>query len=505
MAELKKIALKGLLLLLVLVGLNFAYEKWQLPKDLEAHSEAGNMLWQLRDSAEVLYLGESSNITIADLDIDKRPISGFLAEYFPGMKVMALSKGALHAGNYFDLLNKMPSSGPLQTVVVTLNLRSFGQPWIYSKLEPALTKEMRLLKPGPAIWNRLMLSYREYEKASDSEMLNLQDELRREPTLDWQDDFPCHSVHSWDSALNRRAIPLANGGSSQKEVELACHYVKAFAFRIQDDNPRLTDFDAIADLAKSRGWNLVLNLLPENVERAEELVGPRLANLMEENHRKLVQHFSNREGLLLVDNYKLLPNEVFIDQHWTTEHYTEKGRRKVAANVAEAIKTWHPAQYQAVKEMANAKASSFFNDCEGEVIWSQMKTLDKTRAHSGSQSTKLGKEVKFGLTFTYPVAELDSNMLDSLHFEAWVYMLNSPEKASVAFEIGGDNIEYKWEFWALKAAKPVLGQWTQVEFTLPLWPTTRQAEVIKVYPFSPNQEEFWMDDIKVEFRARKTP
>lgn len=503
MGELKQIALKGLLLGVLLIGLNLAYRQWQLPADLKEHSEAGHMLWQVRDSAEILYLGESSNITIADQDIDKRPISGFLAEYFPGMKVMALSKGALHAGNYLDLLRNIPRSSPLKTVVVTLNLRSFGQAWIYSKLEPALQKEMRLLRPGPALWNRLMLSFREYEQATDSQMLDLQTELRHAPSLEWEDDFPCKSVDEWDKAINSRNLPLANGGTSQPEVELACHYVKAFAFQIQEDNPRIQDFDAIVELAKSRGWNLVLNLLPENVERANELVGSRLADLMEANHQFLLKRYANSANIQLVDNYNLLANPVFIDQHWTTEHYTEPGRRKVAANVAEAIRSWHPEAYQEVKLQANAKAHTFFNDCEGGLIWSQMKTLDKTRAHSGSQSTKLGKGAKFGLTWTYPVPELDSTLLDSLHFEAWVYLEHVAEKASVAMEIGGENITYQWSFWGIPKSQIEVGKWFPISFTVPLWPNTAQADIIKVYPFSSLEEEVWFDDLRIEFRGRR--
>jgi hypothetical protein len=49
----------------------------------------------------------------------------------------------------------------------------------------------------------------------------------------------------------------------------------------------------------------------------------------------------------------------------------------------------------------------------------------------------------------------------------------------------------------------VAGKWFPISFTLPLWPSTRQAEVIKVYPFSPLEEEFWMDDLKVEFISRR--
>ena len=146
MKEVKKIALKVVLLMGILFALNWVYERFLFEGDLDKYSEAGSLLYAVRDSAEVLYLGESSDFTISDEDTDKRSISKYLAEYFPKMKVLPVSKGALHASNYYDLLNNMPSKGPLKTVVVTMNLRSFGAAWIHSKLETALQKEMVLLQ-----------------------------------------------------------------------------------------------------------------------------------------------------------------------------------------------------------------------------------------------------------------------------------------------------------------------------------------------------------------------
>jgi hypothetical protein len=47
----------------------------------------------------------------------------------------------------------------------------------------------------------------------------------------------------------------------------------------------------------------------------------------------------------VVDNLEAVDDEQFIDQNWTTEHYAEKGRRIIAANVAKALKSWYPTQF----------------------------------------------------------------------------------------------------------------------------------------------------------------
>ena len=79
------------------------------------------------------------------------------------------------------------------------------------------------------------------------------------------------------------------GQRGQEMTDLACHYIKAHAFQIRDDNPRIKDFDKIVELCKERGWNLVFNILPENVDKANELVGKDLLFLMKQNRDYLVK------------------------------------------------------------------------------------------------------------------------------------------------------------------------------------------------------------------------
>ena len=53
---------------------------------------------------------------------------------------------------------------------------------------------------------------------------------------------------------------------------------------------------------------------------------------------KLLQFYYGRKGVLVVNNLNEVPNEQFIDQLWTTEHYAQKGRLIIAKNLAKAIK-----------------------------------------------------------------------------------------------------------------------------------------------------------------------
>ncbi|RLD65559.1 MAG: DUF4843 domain-containing protein, partial [Bacteroidetes bacterium] len=109
-------------------------------------------------------------------------------------------------------------------------------------------------------------------------------------------------------------------------------------------NPRMAEFDAIVDLARERGWNLVFNLMAENMEKAEQLVGDDLIFLMNEN-RELLLNYYRAKGVLVVDNLSGVEDSQFTDQNWTTEHYAEKGRKAIAKRVAAAMKIWYPDDY----------------------------------------------------------------------------------------------------------------------------------------------------------------
>ena len=221
--------------------------------------------------------------------------------------------------------------------MVTMNLRSFDAGWIYSRLETALQKQLVLLKDYPPLVNRFLMAFKAYPIRSESEW----DQLTKKH---WKNDplppgFKWKSSYEWDMTL-----PMPK--EMTDDDLLPHHYIKAYAFQIRDDNPRVKDFDAIVKLCRKRGWNLIFNLLPENVDKANELVGQDLISLMKQNRDYLVRRYGEQEGVVVVDNLNLVRDVNFIDQNWTTEHYYAEGRQAVAYQVAQALKLLYPADYQ---------------------------------------------------------------------------------------------------------------------------------------------------------------
>ena len=342
----RHIALNLISLLVLLLGINLLYKRFFFERDLQKHSAIINLVRDVPPDARVIYLGESSNNTARGDDLDRRQISDFIADYYPGTGFYDLTKPAAHAGIFKVLLRHMPEDSEVETVIVTLTLRSFNAQWIHSPLETSLQKSLVLLRPNPPLVNRFLLSFKAYDIKDEKERTrDFQKQWERD-LFRFPYEFPHAHVREWDHWMSRTGIRNDSGRVDREQTILACHYIKAYGFQIDTlTNPRIADFDAIVDLAREREWRLVFNLMAENMERADELVGKDLIFLMNEN-RKLLKDYYGSRGVVVVDNLDSVEDEQFIDRDWTTEHYAEQGRKIIARNVAEELKRWYGDQYK---------------------------------------------------------------------------------------------------------------------------------------------------------------
>lgn len=334
----------GLFLGLILL-MNAGYKRLFFEKDLQEYSPIINLVREVPLDADIIYMGESSNNSVREDDLDKRKISDFISDYYPGLGLYDMTKPAAHAGIFKVLLEHVPEESQVETVIVTMNLRSFNAQWIHSPLETSLQKSLVLLRPYPPLVNRFLLSFKAYEIKTDKEREQDFKKQWVKDKLHLPHDFPFENVMQWDRWMARNGIRDESGRPDQARTELACHYIKAYGFQIDTlSNPRIADFNEIVELARERGWNLVFILMAENTEKAEQLVGEDLLFLMHQN-RDLLEHYYREKGVTLVDNLSCIEDAQFTDQTWTTEHYDEAGRKTIAKRTAEALKTWYGSQY----------------------------------------------------------------------------------------------------------------------------------------------------------------
>jgi hypothetical protein len=345
MKDVKKIALRVLALLLILFVLNVIYKRTFWMKDLDNHADMLYELLTRQDTCDVLYFGESSDFHCDSLDVDKRPISRFTAVHYPSLKFGTVTRPAVHAGIYLAVLKHLSDKARVKTVIITLNMRSFDATWINSALESYLLKTKIMYQPYPPLVNRFLFSLNVFENKSEKQreqdMINQWDR----DELKFPYAFKYKNAQEWNWAMGEGGYLKPDGSWDQPKIDLACHYIKAYAFQIDTTkNPRLKDFDEIVNVCKKKNLNIVFNLMAENVQYADSLVGKDLIYLMHQNRDLLVKRYTSK-GVLVVDNLEKVKGKDFVDQHWTTEHYNQRGRKLVGDELAKHLKKIYPKEY----------------------------------------------------------------------------------------------------------------------------------------------------------------
>lgn len=328
MLVIKKIALLGL----VLIALNFIYKQFAFTAFVEQYADQYLQVDKIKN-CDVIYVSASSNFPPENIpEKDPRKISQFVSDHFPSLRFEAINKPASHAGVYRHLLALFPEESEAKTFVIAINLRSFGPSWINSELETALNQSNVFYNQRPMLLNRFLLSLNSYDNASAEE---------RSATIQhhWSVDelpFPApkNTVNNW-CAVEKW------GDWRNPKRQLADQFIKQYGFVIDAENPRVKDFDAMCEFARARNVSIVFNLLAENIETADSLVGRDLTQLMRQNTAWLVDRYTSK-GFRVVDNLDVLRERNFTDKDFPTEHYDEEGRKIIAKNVAEALKELNP-------------------------------------------------------------------------------------------------------------------------------------------------------------------
>lgn len=329
-----KISIAFIFFMAILFLANFVYTKYFYRAELKKlNAETILDLDSLQYACDALYFGESSNSSTSRNDTIKLSISAMIDEQVPFI-IGTVEHEAVDAHTYIELIKNIQANAKVKTILVTLNMRSFGAPWIYSFMNNALLQQRVMYEPIPNIIKRMKLVYQLFDKKEISFRDSLREYHWQHDKINVPDSFKYKNVRQWDDGMANGTFRLANGELWDiPKISLACHYIKTYAFSIDTlTNPRIKDFDEIVNIAKRKNLNLIFNLLSENVQYADSLVGKELVALMRENKNLLIDRY-NKNGVIVVDNFELVNGKDFTDQDWTTEHYNQRGRKSVAENV----------------------------------------------------------------------------------------------------------------------------------------------------------------------------
>ncbi len=327
MEMIKKIGIRIILLGVIVTLSNFIYKATTYKSDLLAE---GNVLSKFENGierADILYFAASPNASIHPNDTDQRTMAQMMDDFTPTKKIEAVDTGGIHAGVFKSLIEIIPENSPAKTVVVEMNYRSFGYSWIHSTLENAIQKQLIFYNNRPAIVNRFLQGLNYYETISDKDRDAIIQHHWKNDSLPFAE--PRNNVTAW-CAVEKW------GDWTNPKRQLTDHYIKNFAFVLNDQNPRIKDFDEIVEICKEKKLELIFVILPENLQECEQLVDKDLVNLMKSNKDWLVNRY-RAKGVDLVDCFDAVADSCFTERHFPSEHYNQVGRMIVAKAVANAI------------------------------------------------------------------------------------------------------------------------------------------------------------------------
>ena len=328
--------IRVVLLAAILFISQMLYKELWWESDLKEHADILENLQLVQDSVDAIYFAESSNFTTSKTDNDLRSISEMLDDSIPTLKVGTVEKGAQHARIYHSLIKRIPDDSPVKMVIVTMNLRSFSADWIHSELESNLMKSDLLLQDRPELLNRFLLTLNFYDNKRGAERLRDLHQVWKDDKINWPFDFPYDNIYDWDVAMGNGGWLNEDGSWDMPKIQLGTQQIKQFGFDIKEDNPRIQDFDGIVKTCNEKSLMLVFNILAENIDAVDSLVGEELVFLMKRNRDFLMERYQG-QNVLVVDNLELVRDASFTDRDFPTEHYDQRGRMDVAMNLRDSI------------------------------------------------------------------------------------------------------------------------------------------------------------------------
>lgn len=318
----KRLFYRTVLLLLICVCGELIYQTTIYSKHLESEGFLKLLFQRAMDKKpEALYFSASPNKAYSPLDDDRGSISSIMNEQTE-MRLVGIDTGAIHAGIYHFMLQKIPENHSIKHVIVNMNIRSFGKNWIYSPLENQLQRNLAYWNDDIHLLNRLKIVLKDYPFIPENERIS---HIEHGRVFDLLPLSGAHkTIDLWTNSLH-----------DTRHSSMGIQFVNSFAFSIQSDNPRLKQFDQISRYCNEHNLELTFVILPENIALMRELVGEDLVYLVQKNAQYLKTRYERR-GVRVLDLLTDLDSTNFYEK-FPTEHYDQNGRMYIAEQIVKSI------------------------------------------------------------------------------------------------------------------------------------------------------------------------
>jgi hypothetical protein len=447
--------------------------------------------------ASILYLGTTTFLQAGWEGLDKRPVSRMITDFFPGIELDEISLAGADPGVYLTLLRRLPADHPVETVVIALDLRSFSVAWQLSDNAARLRKERVLLGPYPALVNRGLMAAWSLKDRTGAERTRLLQKEWRKKQLAGIPGLKYERVEDWDRAMAREGIQDGSGEYDVQLTGIACDYIKSYGFNLSnpEKNTVIRDLDKIHKLAVRRNWNLVIQILPVQVEAIKTLVGEDLVGLVHQNRDVLRKHYTG-QPVHIVDNLEAIQPEWLVDTLAPDPYLREGGRKHMAHHIAETLAPLHTSYTSPDGEDYWLPVFAK-HDGESRIGWGQEQTLSGEAALSGRFSSKMDKEQPYGITFHCNMDQVAVDYRNRVELSMAVRVVSKIIEPKIIIEQFDGSGKQHWEAHGLPAARQNADNgWETVRLSFPLLKETRE---IKIYPYNDSSIPVFVDDLSIRF------
>lgn len=292
-------------------------------------------------TSDVLVFYDSVNYYSPPDDADRREITEMLDDKLTGLRVRAYDHGAFQMGVYNAVVGHAihHADRPLPLFLVPINVRSFSPiwrdrpDWRFEELIEDLDHG------GDGLGDMAFRAYAPFLKALDLPV------GQASPYRGRYMDLPVVV----DGQSQGTVADLSSSRGAQATADaLTLHYL----YPITEDNERLMELAELADSAGEQGVHVRFFITPVNVQLGSEVLGEKFVRNFRANRDKIVQTLA-QHGCDVLDLSEAAPSEWFHHGARPNEHLNEKGRRFVAARLAELVRRW-----QATTQPTSGRATS---------------------------------------------------------------------------------------------------------------------------------------------------
>jgi hypothetical protein len=287
--------------------------------------DARRMLRATRDNApDVAFFGESVLDFVGPHDSDQRRLPQMLDDALgPSHSLLAVHGGGYHAellAAYLELLGQRPHRP--RVVVLPLWVRGRFLPWIEHPRFGHRDALLRLaaLDPATPAWQ-------------------VRGSLRRATPTDFEAYYlRPHSTLLGDLTVGDYAVPLKAGTIADPHERLARLYAHHHGALLQDGGQEMEAVTRMGAAVRALGCGIVAYQTPISVPTGTAVLGQAFEDRVRANFAVMDRAFVLGAGAPVLQTGTAFGEDEFIDPADGSEHLNERGRTRLAALLADAVR-----------------------------------------------------------------------------------------------------------------------------------------------------------------------